>query len=257
MRSRLVLSCLLVLSAWGTGCLPLGAQEFLPGESDTARVDTLLNAPDPSDHAGLLGKVFMQQRYIQLPIDDPDIRLLDKSLQGFDTFVNLPVMTLDLPLPLNFDVFFGYANAGLKGSASSGPPLDITVMLNAKNESYSVGTTIYPTQSERLRPFVQLGVQFSRADVDFAAITPFGTFADNIVDHQTDLLLNGGVEYDLLGYLGYRMTFHAETSDRFQNSIVTNELILWPHEQIFVRAGIANSLNDGRPGFAIGGGLAF
>ena len=257
MRSLLLIPALLAVMAWGTLCHPLAAQEFLPGEGDAERVDTLLNAPDPSDHAGLLGKVFMQQRYLQLSIDDPDIRQIDKTLQGFDTLVNLPVMTLDLAFPLDFDVFLGYTNAGLKGSVLSGPPLDLLVKFNGRSDTLSVGTTIYPTLCERWRPFIQIGAEFSRSDVDLVIIGPLGAFADTVVDHETELLLNGGFEFDLLDWLGYRMTFHAETSDRLQDSIVTNELILWPHERVFIRGGMATSLDQGGPGFAIGGGLAF
>ncbi len=260
MRNTSPLILLLVVVNWSTLWAPLAAQEYLPledVEGGADRVDLLLNAPDPADHTGLLGKVFMQQRYLQLPVDEPEIRQLDKTLQGFDTLVNLPAVTLDLPIPLDFDAFFGYTNVGLKGSISSGPPLDIRASLHAKSEVFSVGTTIYPTWSERWRPFVQVGAEFSRSDVDVSIIGPLGGFAANFVDHDTSLLLNAGFEVDLLDFLGYRMTLLTETSDRFGDSILLNELILWPHERIFVRGGIGTSLESDRPGFAIGGGLAF
>ncbi len=260
MRTSPILALLLLALIGAILSEPIVAQESLPlegVEGGADRVDLLLNAPDPSDHAGLLGKVFMQQRYLQLPVDEPEIRQLDQTLQGFDTFVNLPALTLDLPIPLDFDVFFGYTNVGLKGSISSGPPLDITARLNAKSEVFSVGTTIYPTWSERWRPFVQVGAELSRSDVDVSINSPFGGFADNFVDHDTSLLFNAGFEVDLLDSLGFRMTLLAETSDRFGDSILLNELILWPHERIFVRGGIGTSLESDRPGFAIGGGLAF
>lgn len=257
MRTLSILATCLTLLAWDTFHVSVEAQEFLPPASDEHRVDTLFDAPDPSEHAGLLGKVYMQQRYVQQSIDDSIIRQLDDSWQGFDSQINLPVMTLDGPISLDFDAFLSYANVGLKGAASTGPPLNITAILNAKNEVYTLGTTIYPTYSDKLRPFVQIGAQFSRLDADVVIRDPVETIADHVVDHETDLLLNGGFEYDLLGALGYRMTFHAETSDRFQDSVVTNELILWPHERIFVRGGVATSLESGRLGYAIGGGLAF
>ncbi len=260
MRSSSILSLLLVAHIVSTLSEPSAAQEYLPletPEESTDRVDSVLNAPDPSDHAGLLGKVFMQQRYLQLPVDEPAIRQIDKTLQGFDTFVNLPAVTLDLPVPLDFDVFFGYTNVGLKGSISSGPPLDIRASLNAKAEVFSVGTTIYPTWSERWRPFVQVGAEFSRSDVDVSIISPLGGFADNFVERDTSLLLNVGFEVDLLDFLGYRMTLLSETSDRFGDSILLHELILWPHERIFIRGGVGTALESDRPGFAIGGGLAF
>lgn len=260
MRITSPLTLLLVILAWSNLPAPVAAQEYLPLETvegGADRVDTVLNAPDPSDHAGLLGKVFMQQRYLQLPVDEPAIRQIDKTLQGFDTFVNLPAVTLDLPIPLDFDVFFGYTNVGLKGAILSGPPLDIRASLNAKAEVFSVGTTIYPTWSERWRPFVQVGAEFGRSDVDVSIVSPLGGFADSFVEHDTSLLLNVGFEVDLLNFLGYRMTLLSETSDRFGDSILLNELILWPHERIFIRGGAGIALDSDRPGFAIGGGLAF
>jgi hypothetical protein len=258
MRFAPVLSTLLAVIVCAVPCERLNAQEFLPAEVDSARVDSWLNAPVPADHAGLLGKIAMQQRYLHLTIDDEEIRPIDTSLQGFDTYVNLPVMTLNTPAPLDFDVFFGYTNAGLKGSTNSGPPFNADIYLNGKSEVFSVGTTIYPTLCEKWRPFVQVGAEFGRADVDMAVSTgPIDGFATNFVDHDTDLLLNAGFELDLLDYLGYRMTFHAETSDRFRDSVITNDLILWPHERIFVRGGLITSLDNGGPGFSIGGGLAF
>lgn len=259
MRSLVVLLTLLLVFAWGWLSPPLLAQDFFPSEVESSdRVSSVMNAPDPSDHAGLLGKIYMQQRYVSLKVDERHLRQIDKSLQGFDTFINLPAITLDLPTPLDFDVFFGYGNLGLKGSEGTGPPLDLTVGMNAKIESYTVGTTIYPTLSEKWRPFVQVGAQFSRSDTDISVNAgQFGSFAVNDVDHETRLLLNGGFETDLLDCLAYRMALHAETEDRFLDSRITNDLILWPHDKIFVRGGIVSSLDGGGLGFTVGGGLAF
>lgn len=213
--------------------------------------------PNPSQHTGLLGKVFMQQRYLQLGIDDPDVRQIDKSLQGFDSLINLPLMTLESEVPLDFDLFFGYSNVGLKGSAPTGPPLDLLVTVNGKSESYTLGTSIYFTQAERWRPFVQLGVEYSEADFDLAIKSAVDTYAENFVDGNTELLFNAGFEYDLLDVLGYRMTIDCETTGRFRDSLLLNDLILWPHEKIFIRGGLATSLEGGGLGFAIGGGLTF
>lgn len=216
-----------------------------------------INAPHPSDHTGLLGKVFMQQRYLQLGVDDPTLGRIDDSLQGFDSLINLPLMTLESEIPLDFDLFFGYSNLGLKGSTSSGPPLNLLVAVNGKSESYTLGTSIYLTQAERWRPFVQLGVEYTQADFDLTMKSPVDTFADNFVDGQTDVLFNVGFEYDLFDVLGYRMTIDCETGGRFRDSMLLNDLILWPHEKIFIRGGLATSLEGGGVGFAIGGGLTF
>lgn len=226
--------------------------------TDDDRPNSILNAPDPSDHTGLLGKIYLQQRYVYLGISDKQVRQLDKSAQGFDTFLNLPAVTLDLPTPLDFDVFFGYGDLGLKGSTQTGPPLDLLVGLNSKSEDFVVGTSIYPTLAESFRPFVQVGAQFSRTEADlFIGTDPLNMAGFNAVDHSSRLLLNVGFEADILDYLGYRMALHLETKNRFQDSIMTNDLILWPHDNIYLRGGMATSLDGGGIGFTVGGGLAF
>lgn len=249
-----------------TGTVQLAAQETLPetlfDEVYDSPVmpeqnDRLIAAPDPSQHAGLLGKIWMQQRYVHFRIDDPDVRQIDKSPQGFDSRINLPLMTLDLPIPLDFDVFGAYTNAGLKGSAGTGPPLDLHISMNGKSEVYSVGTTIYPTMSEKWRPFVQIGADFVRTDTDITLTDGVDTFADNIVDHETELLLNAGFEFDLLDYLGYRMTVDIETDSGIEDSAISNDLILWPHEHLYLRGGMVTPMNGDGMGFIVGGGLAF
>lgn len=256
MRLRLGLALMIAVSSVGnsTGLL---AQDSLPTHSAGIE-DVFHDAPDPSEHTGLLGKIYLQQRYDYLRVDDTDIRRLDKSIQGTDSVANLPVFTLNTALPLDFDVFFGYQNLGLKGSAQTGPPLDLTVGANWKIETFVVGTTIYQTMAEQFRPFVQVGANFSRSDADFFLGTdPLNMTAGNFVDHDTSLLLNVGFEADILDFLGYRMTLNLETKDRFQDSMLMNDLILWPHERIFARGGFATSLDGAGIGFTIGGGLAF
>ncbi len=130
-------------------------------------------------------------------------------------------------------------------------------MMNGKSEVFTVGTTIYPTLSKKWRPFVQVGADFVRSDLDLVITDGADTFADNVVDHDTELLLNVGFEYDFLDYLGYRMTFNIETDSGLNDSAMSNDLILWPHEHIFLRGGMVTPMNGDGPGFLVGGGLAF
>lgn len=254
-NSGLASALALLCSLWGS--TQLSAQDFSSGEIDD-RPDSIINAPDPSEHTGLLGKVYLQQRYVYLGIDEREVRQFDKSVQGFDTFLNLPVTTLDLPHPIDLDVFFGYANLGFKGSENFGPPIDMRMSVNAKADNYVVGTTIYPTLAEGFRPYVQVGAEFTRAEANFAiGPDPLNMAAFSEVDNDTSLLLNIGFEADILDVLGYRMTLDLETEDRFRDSTLMNDLILWPHERIYIRGGVATSLDGGGLGFTIGGGLAF
>jgi len=53
------------------------------------------------------------------------------------------------------------------------------------------------------------------------------------------------------------MTLFAETKDRFQDSFISHDFILWPVDRISLRGGVSSDLNGDRLGFTIGGGLAF
>ncbi len=260
MRFELALPVWLSFLIGGSLGQALRAQDSVPPAPAATfqRVDSIMNAPEPSEHAGLLGKIYMQDRYQYQSVDNSNLRQIDKSWQGFDTLINLPAITFDTPTPLDVDVFFGYTNVGLKGNKAFGPPLNATALLNSKTEAFSVGASIYPTLSTQWRPFVQVGAKFLRSDTDFSVNAgALGSFADNTVNHETKLLLNAGFEYDLLDSLAYRMTLHGETKHRFQDSAITNDLILWPVERIFLRGGLVSTLDGSHFGFSFGGGLAF
>jgi len=77
------------------------------------------------------------------------------------------------------------------------------------------------------------------------------------VNHDTRRLLNTGFEYDFFDSLADRMTLFAETKDRFQDSFISHDFILWPVDRISLRGGVSSDLNGDRLGFTIGGGLAF
>ena len=259
---RYILALMVCLVAWGgetpTGTARAQDQQIVPIEIASDRVSSVFNSSDPASHAGLLGKIYIQDRYRQQSVDDPGLRQIDKSWQGFDTLVNLPAITLDTSTPLDVDVFFGYANVGLKGTRSTGAPFNISSTLNAKTEGYSVGTSIYLSQSAQWRPFVQVGARFARYDNDVILDGGLlGTFARNSVSHDTRLLLNTGFEFDIMDSLAFRSTLFAETKDRFQNSVISHDLILWPVDRIFIRGGVSSALDGNRFGFSIGGGLAF
>ena len=149
MRPLSLLALLLLSLFSGLPCQAQTAAEIYSEESleDTWTPESLFperwktDAAQPSNHTGLLGKVYMQQRYLHLGTNDPEIRRIDKSFLGFDSFINLPVMTLDSAVPLDFDLFFSYANVGMKGATNTGPPLNTLVSVNGKSETFSMGTS--------------------------------------------------------------------------------------------------------------------
>ena len=151
------------------------------------------------------------------------------------------------------DLFFGYSQLGVRGSAFVGPPLNDVVRLNSRSDQYTLGLSFYPTYAGKVRPFAQLGVVHAREEVDLL-IGPVA-FTDN--DHTTEALVNLGVEADLLSNLAYRGRFNVETSDKFEDSSFSSELILWLHDRVFVRGGGVMPLNGDGHGFTLGGGIAF
>ncbi len=62
---------------------------------------------------------------------------------------------------------------------------------------------------------------------------------------------------DLWDFIGYRMTFQLEPNLRVQDTVFMNDIVLWPHEGVFVSCGLANRLSGDGLGFSIGGGFAF
>ena len=257
MRVVFVLSVLVTALAGNTSHGVLYAQNVTPEETvlspmePTAdRIETVINAPDPVRHAGLLGKIYLQNRYRYQNIDN---KAVGDSWQGYDTLLNLPAITLNTPTPLDVDVFAGYVNMDVHGDRWYRPDL--------KSEAFNVGASIYPTISSQFRPFVQVGARFVKNEAvgnsNAWAGFPFNAAPIHQVDHDTSLILNGGFEYDLFDSLAYRMTLFTETQDRFQDSVMSHDLILWPVNKIFIRSGIYSNLNGDHMGFMVGGGLAF
>jgi len=114
MRIMLAYTGLWAVLSGGTSGRELRAQNVIPAdtaslpvESPIERLGAVFNAPDPSEHAGLLGKIYLQTRDRQQDIDHWRV---GETWKGFDTHLNLPAMTIDTPLPLDIDVCAGYVN---------------------------------------------------------------------------------------------------------------------------------------------------
>ncbi len=205
---------------------------------------------DSSDHSpGLLGKIFLQNRYRYFDVDNS---VVGDSWQGYDMLLNLPVLTIDTPTPLDVDMFAGYVNMEIQGDRWFRPDI--------QTEAFNIGASIYPSHTAPLRPFLQLGARF--VETDYISNDGLGLWFPNFAPthtkfDDTQLLLNAGLEYDLFDSLAYRLTVYAETEESFSESAFMNELILWPSEHIFLRGGITADFNGEHVGYIFGGGLAF
>ena len=248
MDSRLRFAWLLVAVFWGFSHSDLTAQEPVSNEVETTptlaeRVDTFFNTPSHPNHTGLLGKVYLQQQTDLWPIRHSGGNIV----QGLDSLFNLPVMTLDLPIPFNVDLFYGYTNASTNWGR----------IPTWHGESHYMGATFYPALSERFRPFGQVGVNSNNSEhFEFKTVNDLDVHYTT-VRHDTELLLNSGFEYDLFEKLGYRMTLDFETKGPIKRSRLSNDLIYWPHKKLFLRGGILNSLDGHRAGIRLGIGLTF
>ena len=217
---------------------------------DFNEVNSVFGSSSSDDSPGLLGKIFLQNRYRYLDVEN---NAVGDSWQGFDTLLNLPAFTIDTPTPLDVDVFAGYVNMEIKGDRSYRPDI--------KSEAFNLGASIYPARAAALRPFLQLGARFIQTE--YAASsgiitgTPWDLAPVHAERHDTRLILNAGLEYDIFDSLAYRLTLFTETQGQFEDSALMNELIMWPTQRIFLRGGFTTDLSGYNPGFLVGGGLAF
>lgn len=217
---------------------------------DFNEVNSVFDSPSSDDSPGLLGKIFLQNRYRYF---DEQNNAVGDSWQGFDTLLNLPAFTIGTPTPFDVDVFAGYVNMELKGERFYRPDI--------KSEAFNIGASIYPSQTAPLRPFLQLGARFIETEYTGSSGvmtgTPWNLAPVHVYRNDTRLILNAGLEYDLFESLAYRLTLFTETQGQFEDSALMNELIMWPTRRIFLRGGFTTDLSGDNAGFLVGGGLAF
>ncbi|MHC4877003.1 MAG: hypothetical protein ACYTGL_10935 [Planctomycetota bacterium] len=209
-------------------------------------LDGLSGSSGYAAHAGLLGRAYVQARYAHLEVSDPEISAIDDSLQGFDVTFNAPIPWMAELIPsIGSDIFFNYEDAEL-----SGPFLGGNIEVHGR--SYQTGTSLYTNPFGSVRPFVQLGVEYN----DYKLTATNGSASFSHRDDDTDLLLNVGVEADLHEQVSCRLTIDVDT-DEFDDSEFLPDLIVWPHENLFLRAGAIIPFDGDDFGALAGGGIAF
>ena len=202
--------------------------------------------PPTGRHSGLLGKMYLQGRYLHIQGDYPPISQFDDTLQGFDVFFNAPIPWFHTVAPgFGVDAFVNYAGLGISGSNSG-------VSLDADAQIYRAGATLYSELYGPVRPFVQVGVDHGYS----TATISDGFTSVRVSDNQTDLLLNVGVEADINQMASTRLMLEIDT-DQFDTSPFTADLILWPDPRFFLRGGLYVTLNRDEIGGQVGGGFVF
>ncbi len=223
-------------SAQGFPSLLEGANPF----SDAA------DRSDSAAHAGLLGKMYLEARYVHIQTDEPLIQPFDDTYQGVDATFNMPVSWLtELAPSVGADVFFNFEHLHIGGS-TGGSKLEMDV------DSYSAGISIYAAAFGPIRPFVQLGVQHDVIDV-FAA---GGGGSVSIGDSDTNLLAIAGLEADVAENTSIRLAIDIN-EQAFDAPPISADVIFWPAEQFYVRAGLFATTNGNEVGGLFGGGIVF
>ncbi len=209
-------------------------------------LDGLSDGSSNAAHAGLLGKTYVESRYVHIGTDESVVDRFDDSFQGFDVTFNAPLPWLSEVAP-NFgaDIYFTYQDFGLGGSVGS-MSLDIDV------QSYQTGVSLYAAAFGPVRPFVQLGAQIDV--VEATAVNGSSTLS--LDDDDTSFIANVGVEVDIAEMASIRAAIDLN-EDFWDASPITADLILWPHEQFYVRAGLFATTDGNELGGLFGGGIVF
>lgn len=241
------------------------------------RMARFFNTPDDVTHAGLLGKSYFQSLATEQEGDDPYLSTFDNLWHGYDTFVNLPIASPHTSYHLAADFFVGYANSSINNSEPDyvedtfgGTYIYHYVRdLNARTQAFTAGVTVYSDRGGRFRPFVQVGAKFTHSQMVSTGgglyFSRNGYVFDNAINnlehtynnHELRALLNAGFEYDINSVLAYRMSLMTETKGRFGDSLLTQDLILWPVNRFFLRFGAAIDLDAEQSITSVGGGFAF
>jgi hypothetical protein len=202
--------------------------------------------PTTGRHSGLLGKMYLQGRYLHFQTDNSVVSPFDDTVQGFDVFFNAPIPWFHTVAPgLGVDAFLNYAQVGIDGS-NSGVTVDADVQL------YRTGVTLYAEFYGPVRPFVQLGVDHGFSNLTISD----GMTSVRVRDSNADLMLNVGVEADINQMVSTRLMLEIDTDD-FNTSPFTADLILWPDPRFFLRGGLFVTLDGNEIGGQVGAGFVF
>ncbi len=198
---------------------------------DSADESAELFFPETSNHPGLLGKAYIDLRYTHIQDDEFAISPgFDDSLQGMILSSNAPLTPLDvLPGPFHYDLYSEFSFALLNGEGNLGPDYgNLDGALDVELNSFGIGLTAFVEVFERVRPFIQVGYLYRRAEVR-ATIAPVVAI---IAESDSTVLLNFGSEFDIAERLAARVAVDINTISQLDDSRATAELIFWPFRKV-------------------------
>ena len=218
---------------------------LLNGSNPFSEISDSSNRPE---HAGLLGKMYLEARYVHIQTEEAIIQPFDDTYQGVDATFNMPMSWLtELAPSIGADIFFSFQHLQI-GGTTGGYTLDMDV------NSYAAGVSVYAAAFGPIRPFVQLGVQHDV--IDLFAANPQVVATVSISQNDTYLLSIVGLEADVAENTSVRLAIDIN-EQAFDAPPITADLIIWPAEQFYLRAGVFATTDGNEVGGLFGGGIVF
>jgi hypothetical protein len=216
-----------------------------PDESGSSWFDQghLSSGNGSSDHAGLLGKMYVRGAYISNGINDTTATDFDSPLDGWQIEFNAPIPWISSDV-IGSDFFVYHDHRSV--SATNRSP---AFRFRRKGDFTVVGGRLFAIPESRVRPYIALGAGFSTITTSAGSVS---------VDEDDDGFVTVvGIEVDLATNAAVRVDFEIDRED-IDDSTFEGLVILWLNENVFFRGGILAPLSDGfDPGATVGGGLAF
>ena len=181
---------------------------------------------------GLLGKPYVSAQYQTLHVGHDFDAFDTKMGNGGRVQGNFPLATSDAETAWGggIDLFGAFSGIGFGLRDPSVPDLKI----NAALLGGDVGFSFYTRATENIRPFAQLGVNWSQTRVSASA----PGFSVNENDSDNNLILTAGVEVDVVPSLALRASY-GRGADGFGSTGFLGEAIVRPGDNWFGRFSVA------------------
>lgn len=180
---------------------------------------------------GLLGKSSVTAQYLSLHVGD-EFDAFDTDMgNGGRLQANFPLSIPDeeAPWAIGVDAFGTFSGVGFDFRDPTLPGLEMSTTFLGGD----IGAIFYSRATESIRPFVQLGLNWTNAKVEASA--PGFSASDNL-DSGANLILHGGVEVDLFPAVAVRGSFGRGTDGLgIGTTGFLGEIIVRPGENWFCR----------------------
>ncbi len=186
---------------------------------------------------GLLGKSSVTVQYLGLHVgdefDDFDVDLGNGGRLQANFPLGIP--NDETPWTIGIDAFGIFSGVGFDFDPNT-PGLEMSATFLGGD----IGAIFYTRATENIRPFVQLGLNWTNANVEASA--PGFSINDN-VDSGANLILHGGVEIDVFPAMSVRGSFGRGTDGLGIGTIgFLGEVIVRPGDNWFCR--FSSSVDD-------------